>query len=159
MRSQINAVDWNSNIERIRGLWPNANWTPEERDLWYQNLKDLNQDWVREAIDEVAKSYSSNKPTLKWVLSAFKQVKVSRTDPTGQAVEEAAESRWEEEEMAARSRVEMQDAIARFTPEEVANAKYQVFSRFKIKVPDSDTESWSRMSLGLVHAALTGGAE
>jgi len=66
---------WESIKTKINGLWPSASWNPEERDLWEKTLYALDQWALDQALDQVAKTYTREKPALRWVLDAYKQFK------------------------------------------------------------------------------------
>ena len=70
---------WHENIKKINGLWPDANWTPEESAFYRKQLEQLDQDWLYEAIEEVRVTYSSKKPELKWFMDVYNRVKDDRT--------------------------------------------------------------------------------
>lgn len=67
-------LTWDTNRQRINGLWSGASWTPEEKFIWHDALHELNQHKLWEALQVVAKKYSSPKPQIKWVLTAYERI-------------------------------------------------------------------------------------
>ena len=143
-------VTWLDNRERINGLWPTARWTPDEKDLWHRELSDLNQEWLREALDTVAKNYSSKKPTLKWVTEAFRQVKSNNTvayvppeDTTDHEAEVMADDRM------------MRLYLTRQEQGVLKRARQECRIVMGIDVDlDVPVEEWSRTSVGVMYASI-----
>ena len=67
-------LTWDTNRQRINGLWSGASWTPEEKFIWHDALHEMNQHKLWEALQIVAKKYSSPKPQIKWVLTAYERI-------------------------------------------------------------------------------------
>ncbi len=66
--------EWEENIKKINGLWPDVSWGGYLRNLWTQKLQGLNQERLSKALDEVRSSYSSNTPQLKWVQEKYNAI-------------------------------------------------------------------------------------
>lgn len=69
---------WDENRETINGLWPMAQFTAEEADLWRSDLEPLNQDALFEAIRQVKRSRDSVYPQLAWVHDAYRQLRAAQ---------------------------------------------------------------------------------
>lgn len=62
---------WDDNRQAINGLWPMAQFTEEERRLWHDDLSDLEQAVLYDAIRNVKRSHDSLYPQLKWVRDEY----------------------------------------------------------------------------------------
>lgn len=142
---------WEENKERINGLWPSARWTPEEKELWHKELNGLNQTWLRQALDTVAKNYSAKKPTLKWVVAAFKDIRVANTV---REVHTADDNGLSEEQVLAELQ-ECREQLLAMDPELLDRAKKQVKLTTGLDIDlDSPVAGWSRISVGTMFAAI-----
>tara|TARA_R110000824_G_scaffold1991_4_gene9724 strand:- start:10644 stop:11102 length:459 start_codon:yes stop_codon:yes gene_type:complete len=66
---------WDTNRSLINGLWPEADFTSHERSLFNQAFRQLNQRWLREAIERTAMVRTSKKPYIAWIKENFKAIK------------------------------------------------------------------------------------
>ena len=66
---------WDENRELINGLWPMAQFTAEEADLWRADLHGLDQAALFEAIRQVKRSRDSVYPQLAWVHEAYREIR------------------------------------------------------------------------------------
>lgn len=66
---------WDANRELINGLWPMAQFTAEEADLWRADLHGLDQAALFEAIRQVKRSRDSVYPQLAWVHEAYREIR------------------------------------------------------------------------------------
>lgn len=66
---------WDDNRELINGLWPMAQFTAEEADLWRADLHALDQEALFEAIRQVKRSRDSVYPQLAWVHEAYREIR------------------------------------------------------------------------------------
>lgn len=66
---------WDENRELINGLWPMAQFTAEEADLWRSDLHAVDQDALFEAIRQVKRSRDSVYPQLAWVHEAYREIR------------------------------------------------------------------------------------
>ena len=66
---------WDANRELINGLWPMAQFTAEEADLWRADLHGLDQAALFEAIRQVKRTRDSIYPQLAWVHEAYREIR------------------------------------------------------------------------------------
>ena len=76
-------ITWEDNEQRIRELHPTAMYPPALKALIKQQLSKLNQQWLREALDEVKCNFASHQPELKWWLQAYERIEAKwfKTQP------------------------------------------------------------------------------
>jgi len=67
-------ITWEENEKVIRDLWPTAMYPEHLKDLVKRQLSKLNQQWLREAIEEVKCKFASHQPELKWWLVEYEKV-------------------------------------------------------------------------------------
>ena len=67
-------ITWEDNETAIRDLWPTAMYPPALKTLIKQQLSKLNQQWLREAIEQVKCQFASHQPELKWWLQAYEKI-------------------------------------------------------------------------------------
>jgi len=81
-------ITWEDNEQRIRELHPTAMYPPALKALIKQQLSKLNQQWLREALDEVKCKFASHQPELKWWLQAYERIEARwfKTQPAVQTV-------------------------------------------------------------------------
>ena len=67
---------WEDNRALINGYWRLAmeTYSPEERELWRDDLSGLDQDVLYEALREVKRSKETPYPQLAWVHSAYRSI-------------------------------------------------------------------------------------
>lgn len=65
---------WDDNRGAINGLWPMAEFTDEERRLWHDDLSQLNQDVLYDAIRNVKRKYESLYPQIKHVREEYRAI-------------------------------------------------------------------------------------
>lgn len=63
---------WETNRELINGLWPMAQFTTEEADLWRADLSGLDQDALLEAIRQVKRTRDTIYPQLAWIHEEYR---------------------------------------------------------------------------------------
>ena len=59
---------WDENKTAINQLWPQCQWTEEERRLWQGDLGGLDQAVLYDALRNVKRSRDTLYPQLKWIL-------------------------------------------------------------------------------------------
>lgn len=69
---------WDENRVAINQLWPVMEFTDEERRLWKDDLSNLNQDVLYDAIRNVKRNNDTNYPQLKWVRDEYRVLHASR---------------------------------------------------------------------------------
>ena len=144
---------WESTKTKINGLWPSASWNAEERELWKSNLYSLDQWALSQALDRVAKTYTREKPALRWVLDAYKQIKQDaqpKPDP-----KDRIETMVREEQARDHWATEARRTIKALTPEELEAAKARIKKRVGFDI-DTQTpvEDWTFIALGFMQAEL-----
>lgn len=151
--------NWESNKNRINQLWPDVNWSPAEKELWHEELSTRNQKWLMEAIKAVAKNYSSDRPKLKWIVTAFDKIK--RENEADEAarqartqIEEKQISDREAEEMLERANKEMLGVLVALPPERLRQLAKKVREVLGLQVDVTQPpQTWSRTAVGCMVAA------
>ena len=69
---------WDENRTTINQLWPQCQWTDEERRLWKDDLSGLDQDVLYGALRNVKRSRDTLYPQLKWILDECRDLSWSR---------------------------------------------------------------------------------
>jgi hypothetical protein len=69
---------WDENRTTINQLWPQCQWTDEERRLWKDDLCGLDQDVLYGALRNVKRSRDTLYPQLKWILDECRDLSWSR---------------------------------------------------------------------------------
>lgn len=64
-------MDWDTNKQTIRSLWPAAQFNEAERAIFRDSLERLDQPLLAKAIAEVKKKYWAEQPQLKWFVEEF----------------------------------------------------------------------------------------
>jgi hypothetical protein len=81
---------WEENKTAINQLWPQCQWTDEERRLWKDDLSGLDQAVLYDAIRNVKRTKDTLYPQLKWVLEEHRELmrarKRSASKPVDQGV-------------------------------------------------------------------------
>ena len=70
------------NLERVLGLWPSAGLTADWKGLFLSRFREVNQDWLRIAIENVKLSKGSHVPELKWFVEAFEERRAAESRKT-----------------------------------------------------------------------------
>lgn len=65
---------WEENKSAINQLWPQCQWTEEERRLWSGDLGNLDQDVLYDAIRNVKRCHDTLYPQLKWMLDGYREL-------------------------------------------------------------------------------------
>jgi len=150
---------WDRNKQRINDLWPEVSWTPTEKQLWHDTLHDVNQNWLNDAILATAKSYSSSKPQLKWILKAIDRIKKKEESDAAyrQAKTEIKEkqiSDAEAMEVMNRANQEMIGKLVSFSPDHLRHLakKVQLVLGLQVDV-EQPPQTWSRTAVGCMMAA------
>lgn len=81
---------WEENRSAINQLWPQCQWTDEERRLWNDDLCGLDQSVLYDAVRNVKRTKETLYPQLKWVLEEHRDLvrarKRSAAKPVSQHV-------------------------------------------------------------------------
>lgn len=65
---------WDDNRVAINQLWPQCQWSEEERRLLKDDLSGLDQDVLYDALRNVKRSRDSLYPQLPWMLQAYREL-------------------------------------------------------------------------------------
>jgi len=65
---------WDDNKSAINQLWPQCQWTDEERRLWSDDLARLDQVVLYDAIRNVKRTHDTLYPQLKWMLDSYRDL-------------------------------------------------------------------------------------
>lgn len=65
---------WDENKTAINQLWPQCQWTEEERRLWQGDLCGLDQAVLYDALRNVKRSHDTLYPQLKWILDEHREL-------------------------------------------------------------------------------------
>ena len=69
---------WEENRSAINQLWPQCQWTDEERRLWKDDLSSLDQAVLYDAVRNVKRTKETLYPQLKWVLEEHRDLMRAR---------------------------------------------------------------------------------
>lgn len=65
---------WEDNKTAINQLWPMVQFTEEEKRLWREDLSNLDQDVLYDAIRNVKRGHDTLYPQLKWMLDGYRDL-------------------------------------------------------------------------------------
>lgn len=65
---------WDDNRTAINQLWPQCQWTDEERRLLSEDLSGLDQDTLYDALRNVKRTRDTLYPQLKWMLDSYREL-------------------------------------------------------------------------------------
>jgi hypothetical protein len=69
---------WDDNRASINQLWPQCQWTEEERRLLGDDLAALDQDVLYDALRNVKRNHDTLYPQLKWMLESYRELVASK---------------------------------------------------------------------------------
>jgi hypothetical protein len=69
---------WDENRASINQLWPQCQWTDEERRLWHDDLHALDQPMLYDALRNVKRNHDTLYPQLKWILDSYRELAAAR---------------------------------------------------------------------------------
>tara|TARA_S200002703_G_scaffold90203_2_gene77806 strand:+ start:115 stop:630 length:516 start_codon:yes stop_codon:yes gene_type:complete len=153
-------LTWETNRQRINGLWSQASWTPEEKFIWHDALSELNQQRLWKALQVVAKKYSSPKPSIKWVLTEYQRI---LDDEEAKAIAEKREKTQEyddEKDRRMMDEVRRDQKMMRSRLKELDSESLERAARLATLVTglpvslDIQIDEWSNMAVGCTFAAL-----
>lgn len=73
---------WDENRTAINQLWPQCQWTDEERRLWHDDLHCLDQPMLYDALRNVKRNNDTLYPQLKWILDSYRELASARKRAT-----------------------------------------------------------------------------
>lgn len=79
---------WEENKTAINQLWPQCQWTDEERRLWKDDLSGLDQEVLYDAIRNVKRTKDTLYPQLKWVLEEHRELMRARKRTASKPVDQ-----------------------------------------------------------------------
>lgn len=65
---------WELNRQAINQLWPQCQWTDEERKLLNEDLSTLDQDVLYDSLRNVKRTRDTLYPQLKWIIEEYKHL-------------------------------------------------------------------------------------
>jgi hypothetical protein len=65
---------YEDNWNRIKQVWPSAMFPTYLKEIFDNELRGLNQDWLTQAIGQVKCKFSSHQPELAWFLKAYERI-------------------------------------------------------------------------------------
>ncbi len=148
-------MTWMKNRHLINGLWPDADFTEQERELFGKAFQNLNQEWLKEAIERAAMNNMGKKPYVAWIKSEFQKIKAEKAAPSfhdsiHKKTTQGGQREIEFERV--REKIRGTDSSALQASAEVIHRKTGI----KIDITE-DVEGWSFMALGMMEAQLTKG--
>jgi hypothetical protein len=78
---------WDENRTAINQLWPQCQWTDEERRLWKDDLSSLDQAVLYDALRNVKRTKETLYPQLKWVLDEHRDLMRARKRSASRPIE------------------------------------------------------------------------
>lgn len=69
---------WDDNRAAINQLWPQCQWSEEERRLLHDDLGSLDQAVLYDALRNVKRNYDTLYPQLKWMLESYRELMSAR---------------------------------------------------------------------------------
>ena len=146
-------TSWQNNLKTLNGLWPDANWTPEESDLYREQLQPLNQGWLESAVKAVRIEYSAKKPALKWLLQEYEKVKDGET--LHERIAKDRQHSMSDESINDTELEKMRSRLRDLTMDE----QIELAERLRIACGlqldfDDPVENWSNTRVALANAAL-----
>jgi hypothetical protein len=73
---------WDENRISINQLWPQCQWTDEERRLWHDDLHALDQPMLYDALRNVKRNNDTLYPQLKWIIESYRELSSARKRAT-----------------------------------------------------------------------------
>jgi len=151
------------NIERILGLWPSAGLSVDWIDLFRDTFRNLNQEWLAEAINRVKLRRASHVPEMSWFWNEFHEIKRGNSAAGERAAKTPDERAAERAEAFERMRIEAEQDRERMLAWVLGNlerlpAAREYLSRSMVAVvvenlPD-DPRAWGAFRLGMIWAAM-----
>lgn len=79
---------WDENRTAINQLWPQCQWTDEERRLWNDDLsgEQIDQEVLYDALRNVKRSHDTLYPQLKWIRDEYNSLRLARKSAQRQAI-------------------------------------------------------------------------
>jgi hypothetical protein len=146
---------YNDVKDKFHGYWPKAKFSPMEKTLWDQRLRNLNMNYLWEALDDVKCAHYGSTPQLNWVLKAYAEVSArirpGKLEHIGPTPEEIEEFKKDQEAIAFQERVDKD--LSTVSDDE----KRRAAESLPVTVA-SNIASWGKVTKGLVWLKLFGGS-
>ena len=151
------AIEWRETQNLMRELWPKWEITGEQLATWKEQFSPLNGEWVREAMRRVYGGYSSESPRLKWVKSAFYEIRrersatpVTESQLADQCHETNVRQYAHDEVAASESRARMRAVISSWGEDEQRKWGQAACDRWRLcrsngGLPPADPADWSSL--------------
>ena len=147
-------TSWHNNLKTINGLWPDANWTPEESTFYREQLEHLNQQWLESAVKKVRIEYSARKPALKWLRDEYEKVKDDKT--FNERIEKDRINNMSEEGINEIEIQKMRRKLEDLNEEEQIALAERLHIACGMKLDFNDSlENWSNFRIAMASAALS----
>jgi DNA repair ATPase RecN len=158
-REEETLNSWFLNKEKINELWSTCEWTQSESDLFTKRLGNLNQDWLSRAIENVRTNFTSNKPSIKWIIDEYKKIQEDeRFKDRHKEITEKETSDNEELQSCDADLDTMRESIDCLPDSVQESVARKVFQVTGIKIDfDVPVEEWSRMKVAMAAAAIKRG--
>ena len=145
---------WSSNLRLINGLWPDADWSHEESDLYRERLHVLDQTWLQSAIKRLKTEYNGLKPPLSKLLTEYGRVREERSYEQRIAMDRKSQNMTADSIGQSDTEL-MRDKIRSLTPEQRDYVSERMKSACGIKLDfDVPLEAWSTLRLAMTCAAI-----
>ena len=143
---------WMSNRILINGLWPEADFTESEKELFNKAFENLNQEWLKEAIEQAAMNNVGRKPYVKWIKAEFRKVKEGHTPADFRKdIHRKAETPAEYEEQFNHARA----YIRKFPKDTLEECAKIVRKKTSLTVDVAeDVDTWSKIAVSMMATVL-----
>ena len=145
---------WSSNLRLINGLWPDADWSYEESDLYRERLHVLDQTWLQSAIKRLKTEYNGLKPPLSKLLTEYGRVKDESTYEQRIAMDRKSQN-MTADSIGESDIEEMRDKIRSLNDEQREYVSQRMRSACGIDLDfEVPLEAWSTLRLAMTCAAI-----
>ena len=142
--------------QKFADYWPKAEIPDAVKSLWRERLRNLNNNVVWEALDEVRVKYSSQTPQIKWVLDSYHEIYRSRYMNSPSLIQNDSERILEEQ--ADRESREFADR-AKADLERISEDELRAVADQIPIVMDPNPKKWGSVQRGLVWVKLFGSSQ
>tara|TARA_R100000664_G_C2759740_1_gene149820 strand:+ start:6524 stop:7048 length:525 start_codon:yes stop_codon:yes gene_type:complete len=149
---------WSVTFELLKGLFPNAELTQDQYDIWRDDLASMNQEDVRIAIKQHWREKSWKTPRLPEVKSIIYQIKENRQREFVSSDEDRATQEYEDQQIRL-SQESMLDRLLDTPQKELSDAASVARSRYSMLLSKSsgdDPKDWSIMFRAAVIYCMDG---
>mgnify|MGYP003148951243 FL=1 len=142
--------------QKFADYWPKAEIPDAVKSLWRERLRNLNNNVLWEAFDEVRVKYSSQTPQIKWVLDSYHEIYRSRYMNSPSSIQNDSQRILEEQadresrDFADRAKADLD----RISEDELRAVADQIPI-----VMDPNPKKWGSVQRGLVWVKLFGSSQ